>query len=78
MRFLSQASGWRAYYRARGILTKCVSRMCDAEDTADHAKICKFMETKWNDKLDEDLLLKAKYYVNLHKERLRKYAYPIL
>ena len=52
--------------------------MCDTEDTADHTKICKFMETKWNDKLDEDLLLKAKYYVNLHKERLRKYAYPIL
>ncbi len=77
-RFLAQASGWKSYYRARGVDTRCVSRLCDSEDTATHAKICKFMETKWNEKYEDDLKLKAVYYVNLHKERLRKYGFPIL
>ena len=78
MRFLSQASGWRAYYRARGISTRCVSRLCDAEDTDAHAKICKFIETKWEEKFEDDIKKKAEYCVNLHRERLRKYGYPIL
>ena len=78
LKFLSQASGWRAYYRARGISTRCVSRLCDSEDTAEHAKICKFMETKWDEKFEEDEKLRARYYVNLHRERLKKYAFPIL
>ena len=77
-RFLAQASGWKSYYRARGVDTRCVSRLCDSEDTATHAKICKFMETKWNEKYEDDLKLKAVYYVNLHKERLKKYGFPIL
>ena len=78
LKFLSQASGWRAYYRARGISTSCVSRLCDSEDTAEHAKICKFMETKWDEKFEKDEKLRARYYVNLHRERLKKYAFPIL
>ena len=31
-----------------------------------------------NEKYEDDLKLKAVYYVNLHKERLKKYGFPIL
>ena len=78
MRFMAQASGWKSFYRARQLSVNCVSRMCDAEDTADHAKVCRFMTTKWSDKFEGDNKLTAEYYVKLNKERRRRFGLPIL
>ena len=78
LRFLAQGSGWRSYYRARRISVRCVSRLCEEDDTAHHAKRCKFMETKWMDKYDDDDQLKARYFSRLSSERRRKYGFPIL
>ena len=77
-RFMAQASGWKSFYRARQLSVSCVSRMCDADDTADHAKICKFMFTKWLDKYDGNNKLKAEYYVRLSRERRKRFGLPIL
>ena len=77
-RFLAQASGWKSFYRARQLSVRCVSRLCDADDTASHAKICKFMNTKWLEKFEDDNKLKAEYYVRLNKERRIRYGLPIL
>ena len=77
-RFLAQASGWRSFYRARQISVRCVSRLCEEDDTAEHAKRCKFMETVWMDKYDDDNQLKARYFSRLSAERRRKYGFPIL
>ena len=78
LRFLAQASGWKSYYRARQVSTSCVSRLCDAEDTAEHAKICKFMITKWKDDYEDDNRMKADYFTRLNRERRRRYGFPIL
>ena len=77
-RFMAQASGWKSFYRARQLSVSCVSRMCVEDDTADHAKICKFMNTKWNEKYEGDNKLTAEYWVKLNRERFRRYGLPIL
>ena len=78
MRFMAQASGWKSFYRARQLSVTCVSRMCKEDDTAEHAKKCKFMNTKWSDKFEGDNKLSAEYYVKLNKERRRRFGLPIL
>ena len=77
-RFMAQASGWKTFYRARQLSVMCVSRMCDAEDTYSHAKICKHMNTKWSDSFEGDNRLKADYVVRLNNERRRRFGLPIL
>lgn len=77
-RFLAQASGWKTFYRARQISSRCVSRLCTEDDTASHAKECPFMNTKWMEKFEDDNKLKAEYYVKLNKERRRRFGFPIL
>ena len=77
-RFMAQASGWRSFYRARQLSVTCVSRMCKEDDTASHAKICKFMNTKWKEKYEGDNKLTAEYYVTLSRERRRRFGLPIL
>ena len=78
LRFLAQASGWKSFYRARQLSVRCVSRLCEEDDTASHAKVCKFMNTKWQDSFDEDNKKKAEYYVKLSRERRRRFGLPIL
>ena len=78
LRFLAQASGWRSYYRARQVSVRCVSRFCEDDDTLDHAKVCKFMETKWMEKYEDDNRMKAEYFAKLSKERRRRFGYPLL
>ena len=78
MRFMAQASGLKSFYRARQLSVTCVSRMCPEDDTANHAKICKFMNTKWSEKFNGDNKLKAEYYVKLSRERRRRFGLPIL
>ena len=78
LRFMAQASGWKTFYRARQMSVNCVSRLCDSEDTLSHAKICKFMDTKWSKSFEEDNKLKADYVVRLNRERRVKYGLPIL
>ena len=78
LKFLSQASGWRTYYRARQMSTRCPSRMCKEEDTERHARTCPFMETKWEAKFTTDKKLQASYLVKLNRERRVKYNLPIL
>ena len=78
LRFLAQASGWRSFYRARQLSVRCVSRLCEEDDTDSHAKVCKFMETKWNDAFEENNKKKAEYYVKLNRERRRRFGLPIL
>ena len=75
---MAQASGWKTFYRARQLSVMCVSRMCDAEDTYSHAKICKHMNTKWSDSFEGDNRLKADYVVRLNNERRRRFGLPIL
>ena len=67
-----------SYYRARQVSVRCVSRLCEDDDTAEHAKVCKFMETKWMDKYEEDNKLKAEYFARLSRERRRRFGYPLL
>ena len=78
LRFLAQSSGWRSYYRARQVSVRCVSRLCEEDDTADHAKVCKFMETKWKDDYEDDNQKKAEYFARLSRERRRRFGYPLL
>ena len=78
LRFLAQSSGWKAYYRARQVSTRCVSRLCVEDDTQAHAMVCPFMTTKWMEKYNEDKKMKAEYFARLSKERRRKYGFPIL
>ena len=78
LRFLANALGWRSYYRARNISTRCVSRLCAEDDTAAHAKECPFMERKWEKEYKADTKKRAQYYVELNRERRRRFDYPIL
>ena len=78
LKFLSQASGWRSFYRARDISTLCVSRLCSEEDTEDHAKKCKFMYTVWKEEYEGDREKRVAYLVKLNRERRRRFNFPIL
>ena len=55
-----------------------MSRLCSEDDTASHAKVCPFMETKWTKECEDDLEKRADFFVKLNRERRDKYGYPIL
>ena len=69
-------SYWKAYYDKHGISTRCLVVICDQEDTLDHAKFCKYINTKWSSDfyLDSDI---ADYLVKLNRGRFARFKMPI-
>ena len=67
---------WRIYNQKKGIGIGCVMPMCPGTDDLNHVKVCKFYDTKWDDKfqLEKDL---ASYLVKISRERFIKVKLPL-
>ena len=74
---LKFCTSWRIYNIKRGNGIKCVMNMCPENDTFEHAKVCSFYDTKWNENwtTEEEI---AEYIVALNRERFRRQKMPIL
>ena len=71
-------NAWRLYNVKRGVGVRCVNRMCDGIDELKHAQVCKFYNTKWDDKFLDSESDMAEYILQLNRERLTRYRLPIL
>ena len=61
---------WRSYYEKKGDSVSCPSHLCGSEvDSLDHAKVCKFLETKFDERKMSHPKEFSKYLVRLNQER---------
>ena len=61
---------WRSYYEKKGDSVSCPSHLCGSEvDSLDHAKVCKFLETKFDERKMSHPKEFPKYLVRLNQER---------
>ena len=69
---------WKGYYEKRGEDVLCPSELCGTdEDTLEHAKKCKFLDTKWNDAKSSHPRELSKFLRALNIERTRKWRRPL-
>lgn len=51
----------------------CLAPLCDGEDELTHIQGCPHYTTRWEDRFKDDLKLLASYFVNLDRERRRRW-----
>ena len=71
-------SNWAGHYKKRGESVSCPSDLCGTEvDSLAHAKVCPFMETKWNARKMQNPREVSKYLMRLNIERIRRWRMPL-
>ena len=69
---------WRGYYEKRGEDALCPSKLCGTEeDTLEHTKECRFLNTKWNDAKCGNPRELTKFLRALNIERTRRWRRPL-
>ena len=69
---------WAGYYKKRGESVSCHSNLCGTEvDSLAHAKVCPFMETKWDERKMKNPKEMSKYLEKLNSERFRRWRMPL-
>ena len=71
-------AAWRGYYEKRGDSVSCPSHLCGIEvDSLEHAKSCRFLETKFDARRMSHPKEFAKYLVKLSHERFKRWRLPL-
>ena len=70
---------WAGYYKKKkGESVSCPSDLCGTEvDSLAHAKVCPFMETKWDERKMKNPKEVSKYLEKLNSERFRRWRMPL-
>ena len=62
-------TAWGSYHKVQD----CLAPMCGEKDELDHIKSCPFYDTKWKEEYEKDVKQLATYFVEVDKERRRKW-----
>ena len=69
---------WKDYYEKKGEDALCPSELCGTEeDTLEHAKKCKFLNTKWDESRHSNPKELTKFLRALHNEREKRWKRPL-
>ena len=68
---------WKVCNSSKYSSDKCPAG-CDYQDTLKHMKICKHMNTRWNDIYLEKYQWLGKYVSECNRERVNKFNLPII
>ena len=71
-------SAWKDYYDKKKMSTLCPNRLCDQEDSMNHAMICPFADVKINREIQFEDKRMADFLVRLNRDRRWHHQMPIL